>query len=290
MKHFTKLMMAVSIMAVLCFSCQKEGKFNPSKRISNIEVIATTNGVDDPDNSGNVNFTWDGKLLTAVNYVRTDGSTDRTLNYVYDEKNRISEISSTQGYTLKYYYDGKYMDKIDVYAEGQTVAIYRIIHDDSFLDEIVLEYLYEDYTDANINPFFFLPNEIAEEIVSSNVKNAEKGFYDEQHWFFSIDDKDISGMAHLDGSYMDEFKYQYDKHRNPLCGWTDAVANNWNVALSRHNIVSCSHKAYVGDEEILSEEIHYTYEYSGNYPISKSWSTTLSNSATRSYTENYKYE
>ena len=288
MKNFTKCMMAIAIMALLCVSCQKEGQYNPSKKISSIETTETVNGFENPAGTGIIEYVWDGKLLTQIVYKHKNGNVVCTLNYAYDGKKRISEVTSTEGYSLKYYYDGKFMDAIEVYDEGELACTYKITHDDSFLDKIELEYVSDDYKNSkNVNPFFFMPNEIGEEIVAS-TKNAKKGNNVAQTWIFSIDDRNISSMSCISSGVVDEYTYTYDKHRNPFCGWDDAINNNWDVALSRNNMVSYTRNVYYGDN-VYTSKVDYNYEYKGNYPISKTWELEHDGFRTE-YSEVYKYE
>lgn len=285
MKQITKLMLAIAVMAFIFTSCQKEGAYNPSKKLVRIVDNATQDGISVAGECGISEFIWDGKLLTQIQYKSSLANTEAdNTDYSYDSKNRISQIKYSDGRMLKYSYDGKNLDKIEQYAGGELRRIYRIEHKYSYLDAIRVEYLDETYEDKSMNPFaYILPDEIASEI---NTSVSKGGAIDPQEiWYFTNDGNNIEHMTHITKGIFIDYDYQYDKKKNPLYGWMDALGGSWQTTLSKNNMVSYVRTVSNGTEITRRDTLNYTYTYEGNYPISKTWKNLGID-----YTETYQYQ
>ena len=106
MKQLSRLFIAALALMFVFASCEKEGVFNPKKKISEIYKSSSYSYDGETYNTPKYlseRWNWDGKILKSVDYYDNDGSLDYSETYTYD-KNRLPKVSwgSTSYYELVY--------------------------------------------------------------------------------------------------------------------------------------------------------------------------------------------
>ena len=109
--------LCMALFFVFAFSsCEKDGVYNPSKKISKIY----TQGTGGQKYLSQV-WSWDKNKLAKVEHYW--GNTfGYSSTYVYD-KNRLSEIRDSDGDYLKIEYSGSNYDKATFYSEGKLFLL-----------------------------------------------------------------------------------------------------------------------------------------------------------------------
>lgn len=261
MKRLSILVLAIATIAFVASSCQKEGQFNPSKKI-------TSAVVEKLNNDGNmgifqkINYKWEKNLL--VEEVVDNGSVV-TSHFTYDSKKRISEINTSDNIRLVYSYNGNKIATIEESINGKLNKTYVFKHDDfgyiSSIDVTVPEYKStEVYANSSVNPLFFMPTEIATDIQTTMLKYKMTDMF----YAFVYDNNNNIEQMQINGTV---FKYKYDNKRNPLYGFYDILSMDFDWIFAKHNVIERI-VTYQSDPD-FKQTVKYEYTYSGNYPLTQ---------------------
>ena len=113
---------AIACVALVFAGCQKDGVYNPSKKISKI-YYTSTSGV----KSLKQIWTWNGKLLDKIDYY-DGGSIYKTYNFTYDGK-RLTRMSNyANNRYIEYKYDGSHLSEANVFSSGSLEYIYKFTY------------------------------------------------------------------------------------------------------------------------------------------------------------------
>lgn len=283
-----KFIMAVAVIVMLCVSCHKEGQFNPSKKVKKITTTVKQGGQIVEGESGYFEFVWDDFHLTSIN-VYNGGSIDRIETYSYDNKNRVSKIQSTTGNSLEYVYEGNLLKEIKSYQEDKHTYSFVVTHDGRSITEIQVQVVDDKgvFVPNEINPFFFLPNEVATTINKSIKKSfGQKSV--QKTYAFSWENKNLTQMQIVEGRTVTTTKYEYDNKKNPLFGWFCTWDNSFSAMFVNHNVTREFGNTTVDGKEVGSGEFKYSYTYGGSYPVTKSW--TEEDGSGNTFTHDLKFE
>lgn len=267
--------LAIACVALVFAGCQKDGVYNPSKKISKIYYTST---------SGNKSldqiWTWNGKLLDRIDYY-DGGSIYKTYNFSYDGRRLTRMDCYKYNEYIEYKYDGSHLSEANVFYAGSLEYIYKFTYKSGKLESMTCTSTGKGTrTEMKIDPltFVFGP-EISQSIERAQgiyaAKNNAKGTYTE-NYKFTWKNGEISQCVvgyQGDGSYEEvTYKYTYDKKKNPFTG---ALINFYpeesmlGGTLCKHNITKVD---YTEMDEGYVENQTITYDYSydkSNYPISK---------------------
>ena len=108
--------------AVSLTSCHKDGVYNPKEKISRIYYQGSGQSA---EKQLSELWNWDGKKLSTITYYYNTGEIEGTEKFSYDGKrlSRIDYISDFgDGSYLLFTYDGRKLDKVEVYARGNLVG------------------------------------------------------------------------------------------------------------------------------------------------------------------------
>lgn len=302
MKNISKLFVAALVLVFAFTSCQKEGVYNPSKKIDRIYRSYTSksetyiNGswqtVSNTEKAKYISevWTWDGKLLKEIKHYASDGNLTTTLQFSYDGK-RISTITAANS-QYKFHYDGNKMKSIE-HISGNTIEEkMEIVHDGNTISKIkVTGYYDDDKKGRDIMPIevlrFIIPNAESasfEKVMARMQKISEmKGEYtltESLEW----DGKNVKKVTvSYDQTETYYIEYQYDDKKNPFYGLFNMEDLGGTEFLSKNNIKS--------EREIDGNEIYetnYNYTYDGKYPETKYYTSAYGNDSYR-WTDNYTY-
>ncbi len=275
MKRLSTLILAIVLVAFAGTSCKKnlEGNFNPKKKISSVTV--SQNGYE----ARKTTYKWDKNLLVEETVIA--GENNYILQYSYDNKNRISEVKCTSENILyKYIYNGDKLVKIEGYHNSVLGTTYDFIHPNGkipYIIEIILK-VYEESSAKKINaspinPFFFLPNEIA-----NNISKAIRNSKDQNEISYNLiydNNKNISEIR----SQSIVYEFKYDNKCNPFSGFYNAFDSEidyFSIQYDRtfnfintNNIVECTMSVPSSSGQIAPVVIKYEYTYSNDYPTTQ---------------------
>lgn len=268
MKKTFAIMTAVVVAAVFLTSCEKEGQYAPKQKISEIKHIRyheLPSGTTISNNEREV-WTWNGKVLSYIDYY--DAKEDRVAHtlFRYDDKNRITEINYGST-TAKFDYDDNVIDEIKVLDEnGATIAKFDLEHKGNTVTSI--DVTLNDGKSLTALPFnplnFFMPEDAANKVMEcSRAKGTT-------HVTLTWTGKNVTAME-LSGAYNISYKWTYDGKNNPYKGLFDMNALDMGVIFSANNVV----------RQVLTEggstfTTDYTYTYDGkNCPVEKSWKSEI---------------
>lgn len=266
MKKSLVSVLAIFAFAIVFTSCTKEGQYMPSKKIKEIvytDYYRTAAGLDISTTEREV-WTWNGKLLSYIDYYDANGDREGTSLFRYDDQNRIDEINYGT-YSAKYDYDNGLIDEIEVFnANGTVRGKYEFEHKGNKITAIeMVTGTGKSMASLPFNPLrFILPESAAEKVMECA---ASKGTIRVTLTWSGNNVSVLEG----DGMFSFTEKYQFDNKTNPFRGLLNMGENFDYSIFSQNNIVHL--------ESIINgvtEETDYGYEYDGKYPVKMEWETT----------------
>ena len=288
MRNWKFLVSIIAICAVLV-SCNKEGQFNPKKKISKIsysemEKDEFWDGISwiteeeelIPAYVGQV-WNWNGKKLESIDYYDEDGMFVATDNFSYNGK-CLSTISWSTGRYDFIYEKGK-LSSIEYYYGDTKSAVYDITHDGKKISKITYTVI-NSVRGAEIHPLpsCILGLNLPTPKSKHSVALADPKGSTTYEFAFEWNGNNVSNMVYTTPLYSARYSYTYDNKLNPFYGlWNEEavegefdIETGFSILMSKNNIAHCT----VRDED-ESFDLDYTYTYQGNYPTS----------ATMTYTE-----
>lgn len=268
MKRTFAFMIAVFVTALAFTSCEKEGQYVPKQKISEIKHVRYHELPDGTTISNNEHevWTWNGKVLSYIDYYNAKEERTGTTLFRYDKDNRIVEINYGST-TAKFDYDDNVIDEIEVVNEnGSTVGKFDLEHKGKTV--ISIDVTLNDSKSMASLPFnplsFFMPENAADKVLESSCAKGTT------HVVLTWTGKNVTAME-LSGSYNISYKWTYDDKNNPYKGLFDMEGLNMDVIFSANNVV----------RQVLTEggstyTTEYTYTYDGKKcPVKKSWESVI---------------
>ena len=252
-------------------SCEKDGVYNPSQKISKIYIQSSATG---GQKILYQVWSWDKNKLDKIeNYLGDTFIYSST--YIYD-KNRLSEIIDSDGSYLKIEYNKSNYDKATFYYEGAVVYTINFEYKGNQLVKMTVQEIWNDedddyYSGKKQNVLsMFLPVEILNAQASQSISKLNtKGSYTNIYTYeFSYDKKNVKEINAIHTTNHPDSETEtltisystYDKNNNPYHGWYDFnLETNY---LSKNNPIKYSCRN--SDGEYI--EYEYSYSYNGKYP------------------------
>lgn len=281
----TFLFLAFVCIAMLFSSCNKEGVFNPKKKISKIYTYDTytVNGTTTTtDKTLSEVWTWNKNILEKIDHYGSNNEITGTTTYTYDKKRvvRIDEsyqsMFSNYSSRTEFIYDGKYLSEAKIYDGNELEATLKFTHQNGKISQIV--FTGEVVPEENGKSLrtralqHILPPQICKTLQQiekkKQTKNAGKG--SETTTITLTWNKDnITKLACVDEFYGERQEYsmeaEYDNYNNPFYGLFDTEMSFGGGNLCKNNIVKQTWVfPYEGDHSTDT----YQYTYEGRYPVS----------------------
>lgn len=263
------LLLTLFVLALSFTSCDKEGVYNPNKKISK-SYLDTGEG-----KQLTSSWNWNGKLLRTIDYYDLiSGEIAYTHIFSYNDKDQIVSISDiTNNLTTKYFYYGNRFDKIVSYHNDEITETYFFEYDDNKISEIkVVENGLFKNTNNTLNPLKFILPEESLEVINKSVLKAQEtrrlgGYEIDIEWLGN----NIS-MVEIEYSdnHTEKMMFKYDNMQNPFCDlWTSPTGMVSSGQASKNNVTEMTHiVSLFGIQDIDLET--YLYTYDGKFPVSKS--------------------
>ena len=261
--------MVIALLCSVMVSCNKEGQFNPKKKISKVTYSYTYKweyygdyGWETEDQGsyqyvGQI-WNWSGKQLESIDYYDEDGTLDYTDYYTYDGK-RLSTISWGGSGRYEFVYDKGKLSSIEYYNGSTREAIYSVTHDGGKITKISYTSLGSKAAETHPLPswMFNLPTSSKQgEGTLRNPKGASSTDY-----IFEWDGDNVKHFAIQTATDRADYYYTYDKKMSPWCGLWEVGELDYPMIMSKNNVTREEVK-YDGSNEVYN--ISYTYQ--GNYP------------------------
>lgn len=263
----------VACVAMLFTSCQKEGVYNPSKKISKVTYT---------DQYGNKTiqvWTWNkNNTLDKIDFYE-DGSLDYTFHFTYDKKRLVRMDDYDYEQHVEYKYDKNGLKEAYSYDGNTVIDAYTFTHQNGKITQIIDNYNSSKNISGKmvVNPLqFIFPDELY--TVTENAK--KKACYDNSkasctYTFELTWDKDnISQIVETrsTSSYTYTYNFEYDKYNNPFYGSLNnfyVETNFTNGHFSKNNITKLEENILNENGTGITNLYNYQYTYDGKWPVSK---------------------
>lgn len=270
----------LSILVIACIAmvfagCQKDGVYNPSKKISKI-FYTTTSGTKSLEEIWNWN---DDNTLDRIDFY-SSGTITKTYNFSYENKRLVRMNDYKNNRYIEYKYDGSHLNEANLFSSGSLIYIYKFTYKSEKLESMTCTSTGKGSMEAmEINPLdFIFGREIGQSLEKSSKEFAAKfdGKGSTVETFkFTWKNGEVSQMdiAFQGSGYYEEgsYKISYDNKKNPYTGALinfHVEDNYMEGSLSKHNILKLEY-TFREDGEVGSGTIIYDYSYKDNYPVSK---------------------
>lgn len=263
-----KIICLLSCLVVLFTACNKEGVFNPSKKIQKIITYESETELEYQEV-----WTWnDDNTLAKIDYYEKDDLV-YTCIFKYDGK-RLTSINIPEFKTrIDYKYDGKQLVESDIYGDGdlEMTAVYT--HENGKVSRIELK----DFTALDYKMLKWvlpIPSAAQEQIASVQKEDMSKNTAKTEYlvtmdltWNKNNVSK-IDYSSTVDGSEVLStlsFEFTYDNFINPTYNLLSELIDPSSApgTYSKNNMLTS--KISRDGNVLLTEEYAYTYE--GKYPI-----------------------
>ncbi|MDR2511271.1 MAG: hypothetical protein LBC89_02185 [Bacteroidales bacterium] len=264
------LLAIIAAMLMAFTSCQKDGVYNPSKKISKIyyQSGSSTKYLVE-------RWTWDGKKLQKI----TDANGNLSSSFTYNG-NRLSKVTGSDGETYSFTYSGNDIKSIETKQEGKILSTINFTCKSGKVTKCEVHFYMNNRSNStNFTTFNRLFPEISEDFQNLRNRSTADVYV---VYNFSYDGGNLSKYTRIWSqgaeTHESERMYKHDKKTNPYYNFIDG--NFMFISQSKNNLVK---------EELLEDGHIYTWEYSyvydGNYPTEQ---TTLYNGSLT--TRWYEYE
>ena len=307
MKKITILVFAC--VALLFSACQKEGVFNPKKKISKI-YTSSSHTVDGNTTTSNrtlsEEWTWN-KNNTLAKIEHHFGLYECTETYTYDKK-RVVRIDGTTTdinfghsytYRIEFKYNGKELSEAAYYDGDELQTKLVFTHQNGKISKIELVEIGMEDWEKHINSLHtLLPEHLysglekmyKKRMSKSNTKDVSSIIW-ELTWDKDNISKSILTARWVEGDEKDIAEYKYDNFNNPFYGYLSPEMGEHSGAdyFSKNNIIQITTQYLSSDpEDEGSTDIdNYSYTYEGKYPVTCTHTETISKD---SYTDITEYE
>lgn len=283
--------------ALLLFgACQKDGKYNPKEKISNVSeeycsVSSYFSGEEWVTDSSitpkhvSEQWTWDGKKLSQIAYIGYDYDDQGNMvpdgqdlvKFNYDGS-QMTEVTTSYGERMTFTYDGKKLQKAELYDGAATPYMtYEFEHDGKKISSMTVtmdeEYYAKKGTRVGRLEHLLLGNIIPQ------TKSTDK-FVSQMHAKAAKSTESVKMDLTWDGDNVGKITavtpygnatmtLTYDDKNNPFKNFGPMFGfygeTETGVEFCNKNNIT---KMVISDIEGGSDEENYTYTYDGQWPVS----------------------
>lgn len=281
--NFSIVTLLVVAMMFVFASCTKDGVYKPKKKISKIYETVQTDP--NPERFLKETWTWDGKLLSKIDYGDGDVTT-----FTYD-KDQLTAITGDFGRT-ELTYDGKFIESMKVYYNNELYMTTTFQHEKKLISGYTVKYegIYADKAKvARLieNAFRFIAPEVAQNEVANYVKATENNLKSDNTYTvtFKYDGKNVVEQTAKYGNSTIVYTYTYTDYKNPFYGLL------LDMELSKNAPATCVRT----EAGMADHNYDYTYKADGKVPTqvteTLTWTVTMGNmSSTHTETTLTEYE
>jgi hypothetical protein len=262
----------IACVAMLFVSCQKEGVYNPSKKISKI-YYTSYSGIKSLEQV----WTWNkDNTLQKIDYY-DDGAIDYTYNFTYEKKRLVRMNDYANNCYVEYKYDKNLLKEANYYVGGTLCDAYTFTYKNGKIVKVTDNWIgSKGGAEKAINPLrFIFSEELCDAIDQSQKRMGNVGGKATLVYVYELTwDKDnVSKMVTtVSGSSATQtYEMSYDKMNNPFYrAYLDFYFedNASSGCLSKNNITRIEAREVEEDGDVWTGSVNYEYTYEGKYPTS----------------------
>lgn len=271
------LISAIALLAVAFVSCKKDGVYNPKHKVAKVynEWTRTTVTTDASGSTTRIDslnpyvaqeWAWGKKSLSSIMYKDSDGRVSETVNYTYDDKNRIVGSTGADNRKAEYVYnDDKKLQTVKISQGDHSEAVMEITYDGKVPTTITTVYTYTIGKKVSDFARTIIPSYICDAIEANDISAKTTTISYTYTSVLEWDGKNISQVVTTsDDNYKHTITYEYDGKTNPFAGMY--CSEDYEVFYSKNNIVKRT-ESYVEGNKTITEVDEYAYEYDGKMPV-----------------------
>ncbi|GHV35318.1 hypothetical protein FACS1894178_4630 [Bacteroidia bacterium] len=246
------LLTALATMLLAFTSCQKEGVYNPSKKISKIYYQSGSGAKYLVER-----WTWDGNKLSKI----TDANGKLSESFSYDGS-RVSKVTGSDGEIYTFYYDGSKITKVECKYQGKVLAQLDFSHKSSKISKLDIHYYNNSSKSiSQLSTFNHLFSDLAQDLMTSEKSRANYDTYITYEFTYSGSNMTKMTYHAQEGNSTMEYErtYKYDKKKNPYYNFFSSSFVF--MCLSENNPTQYEH---IAGANVYTYE--YSYTYDGSYP------------------------
>jgi len=256
-----KLLFFITIaFAFTLFNCQKEGVYQPSKKIKRIYVMYDSKKVLSQE------WSWNKNIMSKIEYFYINtGKLAYSSTFKYNGST-ISEIQDSDGYSTKFTYSGGKYEKVEYFNEKLELRIsLRFTYTGTKVSSIEGQFYSSSKSSIDNYNQSYLTTIIPElRLTEENIGQLQtKGGVSIIKWNFEYDGNNVSKLERQEDAKIITYSYEeYDKNINPYYHHVEVVNTSLNLFLSKNNVL----RQLIRDHEGTSTTVDYTYIYDGKVP------------------------
>ena len=300
----------VLMAAVLVFaSCQKsEGYYNPDKKINKIyESLETSYSIAGATSTNTVekhvteSWTWNGNKLQKIECYNDEGELEETDVFTYDG-NVLTKIEWDNQGRAEFVYDGKLLKSMSFYLEGKPHSEAHVTQRDGKKITEFLTYAFADRaedskcTHGKLTAMRLLIPEMAAKDIAQHTEalrsaKSKADITETNTIKLTWDGDNVTNMVMTSDATDTRIEqiYAYDNKRNPFKSHiynliSPLTMNEWgssnNPVFDSTNMTGSNYVSF-GDR--------YTYEYDGEWPVTRIYSREIVTSYGTASTKQFVY-
>lgn len=281
--------------ALLLFgACQKDGKYNPKQKIAKVYEESSYSYSNYDESTGEWNtdtyntpkhlteeWTWDGKKLSKITFIDYDYDEDGNMvadgqdvaNFNYDGS-QMTEITISDGGRMTFTYDGKKLQKAELYdGDATPYMTYEFEHDGKKISSMTMTMVekkgakvsrLERLLLGNIIPQTKSTDQFVCQLRAKAAKSVQSIKID-----LTWDGDNVSKIAATPGGNA-TMSLTYDDKNNPFRNFGLMFGSYGETGTgvefcNKNNITKLVYSRNDGS----SAEENYTYTYDGNWPVTR---------------------
>jgi len=256
-----KLLFLITIaLAFTMLNCQKEGVYNPQKKIKRIYITYNNKKALSQE------WSWNKNILSKIEYFYVNtGNLYYSSTFKYNGK-QVSEIQDSDGYFTKFSYNGDKYEKVDYYnAKSELRISLRFTYSGNKISSIEGQFLSGKSSLGNYNQSYLTTIIPELRLAENDMMQIEgKGEVSIVKWNFEYKGNNISKLEkQKDAEIVSNSYEEYDSKNNPFYHDVEVINTSLNLILSQNNVLKQVNRNADGK----TTTIEYTYIYDGNFPI-----------------------
>ena len=246
---------------------KKEGVVSTSQKIDHVMAVENiwqdTTRVFAGEEYVAEQWVWDGRKVIRIDY---RGDYQYSENFFYDGRKMTSTTVPAYNLRSVFHYDGRELEKIDIFKKDKLSATMAFVHDDNGVSEIVCT-TFE--VDSSMMWPMWVPKPLKMIMGEIMAKNIGSKTLKEVHYRLNWDEKHKNVVKiDVNGSSINPYSIElsYDNKRNPYDQLFASHEMNEHIfgfkMLSENNVLSI--KMPYENHGYL--DFNYSYTYEGDYP------------------------
>lgn len=263
-----KLLLLSIALCFLAIGCEKEGVYNPDKKIKRV-FIQVENG----EKYLSQEWTWEKNLLKKIQYHSLFHNSWEE-NYFY-EKSRLVKVEQNNGNSWKITYNGNAYEKVEFFeAQGTKLLSAEFTYEKKKVSKVLLTFFsYDVYYLTKMLDGGFMSNLFSKEILKSIDKSSTKSKSKSNSFTYTITftyDKNnirerIFEYSEEDYTMKTTFKFEkYDNMSNPFYRFYSQFGGEEYVFSKNNPLEIFVEFSETEDDYSDSERYTITYDYTYN--------------------------